>query len=1331
MRRLTTILLAMVVIPVMILAGLLAIANTPPGARLIERMIARSTGGTVQLEHLAGRFPDAVRIGRVTVADGAGVWLRAGDIALDWSPLTLLTGQVLIDRLTAGTITIDRSPASSGGDGQTTAVPAGAIVVRRLGVARLTMAAAVTGAPAVLCLEGNGRITPGGKATMHLAATAPRPGRADRYLLDGSLDGAGLHTAIDVLEGPGGLLATLSGLPDLGQIVMAAATDGPMDALRSHADIEAGQLKAMVDGTVNVPGEAADLSVSLKAPPMTPGPGIAWAGIDAEATIKGPIRSPEARGTLSVDAMTMAGARFDRLRASISGQAGGDLALHGTVEGLRVPGPNPDLFAAAPLVLDVTPRLAATGSSVRFVARHPLFAADGDVDGDKGALRLTVPDLRPLAVMGGLDLSGPGRLRIDATWPGRSVDLSVSGDVAATGGARAVQALIGDHATFSLTAALTGDDITLNSLAFSGRAIRADAAGQWISGRLGARWSLALSDIGALHPGASGTITAAGHAEGPMGAIGLTADLSGEAIGEAGHLEHVKAHVDLAGLPGVPTGHVIASGELLGAPIDAAIAATHDAGGLHVLIDRATWKSLSAAGALDFADGAVLPSGEVTIDMARLADLPAFSGHALGGALHLSASGSPASLRVTGLLERADLASVASVRKASLDATLTDPAGTISADGALTLDDWAASGLRGSGRLTVRGPADALAITVAGGAAHGDGAPARLDAAGILDTSTNQLSLSSLRLDWRGEVVRLLAPARIGFVHGVELDGARIGFRKAELALAGGWDSGQGGRGIDARVTLKNLPADVVALFAPEHAMDGTIAAEARLSGEFARPDGSVRISANGIKQRTGAAAALPAANGAIVATLAKGEAKVDGKVAAGSTAVTVTGLLPLDLTRPMALQLGGTADLSMINPLTLAGGRSVAGHAGLAVRLDGPVSAPKARGTITLSGGAFRDSILGIHIDTVHGAILLDGDTVRLPGLMAMAGTGTLTLSGGFGLSAGPSFDLALKAVGARIFATDPLTATTDADLTLRGALSGPMQIAGSIRTLEVDILVPERLPAGIAVIPVREPGVPPPPPSHPAAVPDIGLAVHLHAQDRIYVRGKGVDAELAGDVSFSGTTAHPVPRGGLKLRRGTVSLAGQVLTLTEGTIDFSAGALTSPSLRLVASSTTGTTVATLTVTGEVGNPKIVLSSVPDLPPDEILAQLLFHTASARLSPLQLAQIAGALAELSGHGSPLGDKLDRLRSTLGLDQLSVGSDAAGGATLQAGRYLLPGVRVVASQGASGESKATVQIDLGKGLKLESSVATGSTAASGTGGGGSGTSVGVTYQFEY
>ncbi len=71
--------------------------------------------------------------------------------------------------------------------------------------------------------------------------------------------------------------------------------------------------------------------------------------------------------------------------------------------------------------------------------------------------------------------------------------------------------------------------------------------------------------------------------------------------------------------------------------------------------------------------------------------------------------------------------------------------------------------------------------------------------------------------------------------------------------------------------------------------------------------------------------------------------------------------------------------------------------------------------------------------------------------------------------------------------------------------------------------------------------------------------------------------------------------------------------------------------------------------------------------------------------------------------------------------------------TLQAGRYVAPGVFVGAKQGVNGAStQGLVQVDLYKGLKLQGTVGTGANTNPGaTAADSGGSSIGLTYQFDY
>jgi translocation and assembly module TamB len=213
--------------------------------------------------------------------------------------------------------------------------------------------------------------------------------------------------------------------------------------------------------------------------------------------------------------------------------------------------------------------------------------------------------------------------------------------------------------------------------------------------------------------------------------------------------------------------------------------------------------------------------------------------------------------------------------------------------------------------------------------------------------------------------------------------------------------------------------------------------------------------------------------------------------------------------------------------------------------------------------------------------------------------------------------------------------------------------------------------------------------------------------------VRGRGLFAELAGSVRVVGSTAAPQPLGSFHMVRGNLSIAGQTLTFSKGEVGFSGGSLTDPSLNFVVTSATSTMSASLEITGTASKPKITLTSTPEMPQDEVLAQLRFHRSAGSLSPFELAAAANSLAELSGATSGI-DTLGGLRQRLGLEQLSIGTGPNGSAALQVGRYVAPRVYIGAQQGAgSNSSQAKVEIDIAKGLKVVGTVGTGANATPG------------------
>jgi translocation and assembly module TamB len=160
--------------------------------------------------------------------------------------------------------------------------------------------------------------------------------------------------------------------------------------------------------------------------------------------------------------------------------------------------------------------------------------------------------------------------------------------------------------------------------------------------------------------------------------------------------------------------------------------------------------------------------------------------------------------------------------------------------------------------------------------------------------------------------------------------------------------------------------------------------------------------------------------------------------------------------------------------------------------------------------------------------------------------------------------------------------------------------------------------------------------------------LNVAINAPNRIFVRGRGLDVELGGQVAVTGPVTGVQPVGGFRIIRGRLSILGQRITFDEGTVTL-VGDL-DPFLNFVARSERSDITVFITVTGRASDLDISFSSQPELPEDEVLARLIFDRGIDQLSPLQLAQLAAAAAELAG-GADTG-LLGALRGATGRDQI-------------------------------------------------------------------------------
>lgn len=212
--------------------------------------------------------------------------------------------------------------------------------------------------------------------------------------------------------------------------------------------------------------------------------------------------------------------------------------------------------------------------------------------------------------------------------------------------------------------------------------------------------------------------------------------------------------------------------------------------------------------------------------------------------------------------------------------------------------------------------------------------------------------------------------------------------------------------------------------------------------------------------------------------------------------------------------------------------------------------------------------------------------------------------------------------------------------------------------------------------------------------------LNINIIAPHQFFVRGLGLNVEMGGQINLRNIATQMHPVGSFKMIRGEIELMGQRLNLDTGTATLN-GSL-QPLLDFTASTNIDKIAININLSGPSTNMKLILSSSPDLPQDEILAHLLFLHDLKQLSPLQLTQIISTLAQFSGEQDI--DILGHIRQASGLANLDINSDADGEIGISAGRYLTPSTYINLSANQKGKTSATLNWDLSHNIKTKASL---------------------------
>ncbi|MBV7393980.1 translocation/assembly module TamB domain-containing protein [Mameliella sediminis] len=1289
-------------------------------------------GREVRIEGFAGALSSRATIQRITIADEDGVWLTASDIAMTWTRTALVRGAVEIDEISVGRIEMPRLPVPLASDTPPAPEARSPFKLPELPVslrlADLDLREVALGAPVatedlVLRVTGNAQLS-GGEGNAEL--------RVQRLDAGGDLKLAGSYSntsRVLVLdssfeEPAGGLIVRKLGLPGEPSVALTLTGNAPVDDfaadLRLSSDGRerlAGQVVLRADGdtetqrvSLDIGGDLApllapayreflgddialkaeatraadgaltlqDLRLSAEALLLTGSAAIGGDGWPQRLALEGQITPPEGNEVLLplpgqkiyVSGATLEG-KFDAAEGngwalSLQGQGiateagrADRLILSGVGEidrdRTRVTG---DLMLAAGGLALADPALAeAVGTALRgalsvdWQPGAPLSLSGLDLSGSDYGLtgavtvtgaedlnpritpdiRLAAEDLSRFAALSGVALRGAADLSVSgAVLPVTGgFDLVLDGTTRglATGIAQ-LDPLIAGAGSLQLEAVRDENGLRAEKLLLVTPEARIEGGGTLATGASSLRAEARIRETALVLPDLSGPT-----------ALTLRADQAGDlwtlnadgTLAEAGRLIYAGT-VDLG--PDVP----VAAGRLeatLGRLSAFSGVAGRRLGGSAELV-------LNGEAGIDGADFSLSAEGRVTdlrLDMAEIDPL-------LVGRTALSVT---ASRSGNGPI-RFDPLLLDGVLDARFTGTV-DPGGVNGpqVDGRLTADMASLTPLSRLSGQALRGAAQ-IEAEARGGVLQGPlslTAVLRGQGLGIGQASVDPLIAGSTRLDLN--VTRLD-------------DGAyRIGEAKLDSS------------GIDARITGSYGPAEaadlnLVVALANIGSLVPEVAGPAQVTGTARRDGGPWQLSLDG---------SGPAGIGA----------RVRGSAAA-------------DFSR-FDLALNGSAPLSLANRRLAP--QVINGVVTFDLGLSGPPALSSLSGVVSTNGARFAAPAQNIVLGGLGGQIRLSGGRADVSMSGQLDSGGSVALDGPVTLSAPYNGNLVLRLRNTVVRQPDLFETTANGEIRIDGPLAGGARIGGTVDLGTVEARIPNIGASYSALDGLRHQGMP-----QDVALTlayagmdkaaDAGggtaspypLDLTVRATNRIFVRGRGLDAELGGSLRLRGSTSDIVPVGQFDLIRGRLDLLGRRLDLTEGAV-FLRGSF-DPVVRFVATTRVEDTDITITIEGPASSPELTVGSVPDLPQDEALSFFLFGKSVTNLSALQAVQLASAIRTLSGKGG-LG-LTESLRSGLGVSELDIGTADDGTAQARVGAYIGKNIYSDVSVDAKGKTEINLNLNV-------------------------------------
>jgi translocation and assembly module TamB len=1371
MRRFALILTLMFVTVVAVVAGTVHVHTQSEDEQgyvesLVQRLLS-AEGRPVTVQGIGIGLTGNVTAERVAVRDEAGEWLVIENFGLDWSPLSLFTDTLRINALTAERMTMLRRPeAAPPAEAPDEAANLIAAQIGRLSIEELDIAAPVAGRPARFTLSGSGSLS-AVPPEIRLDLEARRIDEVEGRLVAEIVfeqETSNLDLQLVLTEGRGGLVQQLLALRGGPTVDLRVVGHGPVSDwagdLRLALDDEplvsgtaritgsdAGtMIEAQLDGefTRLVPSEFDELvqgRAELAATVMLDEAGVR---IDS-AVLRSEVVEISADGLLDFET--------EEVLFSLSGQLGyagpvmiADTEILRLAFEARLQGPYDapewnmnataeSLGAAGVAGRDLTLEISGSGLPIADQSAQARIIASGDLEpGDSGLPPLL--EGRFLTDLS-LDLPGDGRVVLENAYAE-----TAAGAVSATGhfmpetggyelaldaqmrspetGNPALDRLLQGHTRLvGSTSGVVPEVVRLHDVALTSDVLDARLSGELLAETMDFTASAVVSELRRLDERVAGSVELEATLTGPrdvpqavFAGRGRELSLMGKAFRDVAF--EAAGTLDAE----APTGAVRLTGSLDHRPVDiSATLVAADGDGPNIELD-ATVGSARIEGALAIpAERA--PSGRLIVSAPDLSHLGPLLLTELGGALDAEIEIAEEGARSTAVItaQGRDM-TFGALAAASVDADL------------VVEDLFGTPRPRGDLRLAgVRAGAVDLAAVELAAETVGEGRFAvtlqadgpRMNFAARTMTQVQDgaflVTIEQLSGQLDGNDLALAAPAT------VILADESIRIDRAEIATGGGRVVVAGALAprLDARIELSDLPLAMAADFVPDLAPAGILSGTVTLAGSLEAPQARFELAGRDVSVAALRDYGLPP-----LALQAQGD------FAEQHLTFISTARGP----EPTELAIGGTVSLRQPNrvdvtvrgrvPSTLAADELARAGVRLDAVLDvdlrvaGPLDAIAVTGAVTTAGATLGDAEGRFIVRDASARIVLADGVARIEQLQGTTGRdGTASITGTIATAAPHEANLAIELQRGTYSDGTLLVTTFDASLTLTGPLAGAPLVAGRVELIGPKLTLSEPLPVALAPLDVRHINAPMGVRRQSADLEarrgdgggNLALDVQIVVRDRFTVRGRGLDVQLGGQLRLTGTAGNLIATGGFRVRDGRLDLLGQRVVIERGQLDFLGDF--DPRISFAAVARRDGFEIELLVSGRATSPEITITSSPMLPQEEALSRLIFGSSLTELSPFQIAQLAAAVATLSGGGDS-GGLMAGLGNAIGLDRFEVIQTETGETRVLAGRRITERVSLGVEQGREpGSTRVNIDIEVTERVKLRGSAGSDGTSKAG------------------